>query len=124
MKDEPQYWVVGASWGGREDQAPVFIKRGHWFLGYDDDKAPDQAARRDQIRAGDRIAIKKMMGQGASTVRVTAIGIVKDVDDDMRVYVAWILTDLDCVVEGRGCFKSVHGPFGAADPWTREVFQL
>lgn len=121
---EKQYWVVGASWSGREDQAPAFVRRGHWFLGYEDDEAPDQAQRRDQIRTGDRIAIKKMMGQGASRVRVTAIGIVKEVDDEKCVYVDWILTDLDRVVDARGCFKSVHGPFEAPDPWTREVFQL
>lgn len=124
MSAEPNYWVVGATWGGHDDQAPTFIKRGIWYLGYDDDKAPDQAARRDQIREGDRIAIKRMMGQGASTIRVTAVGIVKDVDQDSCVFVDWVLTELDRVVDGHGCFKSVHGPFAATDAWTREVFRL
>ena len=36
----------------------------------------------------------------------------------------WIASDLDRVVDSRGCFKSIHGPFDAEDPWTKEVFRL
>jgi len=39
MNDMRQYWVVGATWGGRDDQAPKLIRRGHWFLGWSDDQA-------------------------------------------------------------------------------------
>jgi hypothetical protein len=55
----PQYWVVGAMWGGRDDQFELFIREGYWLLGWDDDQQPDQARRRDWIRPGDRIAIRK-----------------------------------------------------------------
>ena len=121
----PQYWVVGAVWGGHDDQAPKFIQRGHWYLGWSDEEAPDQAARRDQIRAGDRIAIKRMMGKGLNTIRITALGIVTEVDEEEQcVYVRWVADDLDRTVESRGCFKSIHGPFAADDPWTKEVFFL
>ena len=121
----PQYWVVGAMYGGHDDQSPKFIRRGYWVLGWNDADAPDQAQRRDQVRAGDRIAIKRMMGQGSNTIRITALGVVTEVDqDDKRVYVNWIADDLDRVVESRGCFKSIHGPFEADDPWTKEVFRL
>jgi hypothetical protein len=121
----PQYWVVGAMYSGHDDQAPKFIRRGYWVLGWDDADAPDQAKRRDEIRAGDRIAIKRMMGQGATEIRITGLGVVTEVDeDDKRVYVNWIANDLDRVVESRGCFKTIHGPFEADDPWVKEVFRL
>ncbi len=121
----PQYWVVGAMWGGQDDQSPKFIRRGYWFLGWEDDEAPDQAHRRDQIRPGDRIAIKRMMGQGSNQIRITALGIVTEIDEeDQCVYVKWVASDLDRPVESRGCFKSIHGPFDADDPWTKEVFFL
>src|SRR5712692_8756885 len=110
-------------WGGQNDEAPKFIRRGYWFLGWSDADAPDQAQRRDQIRAGDRIAIKRMMGQASNQIRITALGIVTEVDEeDKRVYVKWVTSDLDRPVESRGCFKSIHGPFEADDPWTKEVF--
>jgi hypothetical protein len=112
-------------YGGQNDQAPKFIRRGYWVLGWRDDDAPDQAQRRDEIQPGDRIAIKRMMGQGSTQIRVTALGVVTEVDpDDKRVYVNWLADDLDRVVDSRGCFKSIHGPFDADDPWTKEVFRL
>ncbi len=120
----PQYWVVGAT-GGHEDHAPKFLRRGYWVLGWSEADAPDQAQRRDQIRAGDRIAIKRMMGQGSTQIRITALGVVTEVDeDDKRVYVNWLAGDLDRSVDSRGCFKSIHGPFPGDDSWTREVFCL
>lgn len=30
----PKYWVVGASWGGKDDQTQVFVRRGYWYLGW------------------------------------------------------------------------------------------
>ena len=75
-----KYWVVGAMYGGNNDQAPKFIRRGYWVLGWSDADAPDQAKRRDQISVGDRIAIKRMMGQGSTEIRVTALGVVTEVD--------------------------------------------
>jgi hypothetical protein len=119
------YWVVGAMYSGHDDQAPKFIRRGYWVLGYSDADAPDQAKRRDLIKAGDRIAIKRMMGQGSTEIRITALGVVTEVDEeDKRVYVTWITDDLNRVVESRGCFQTVHGPFEADDPWVKEVFRL
>lgn len=120
-----KYWVVGAMYGGNNDQAPKFIRRGYWVLGWGDDDQPDQAKRRDQIGVGDRIAIKRMMGKGATEIRITALGVVKEVDEeDKRVYVTWIADDLNRVVESRGYFQSIHGPLEADDPWVKEVFRL
>lgn len=120
-----KYWVVGAMWGGQEDQSDDFVRRGYWFLGWSDEEQPAQAARRDQIHPGDRIAIKRMLGRGANEIEIRAIGVVKEIDPaDKRVYVHWAAKDLGRRVDGRGCFQSIHGPFQADDEWTRQVFQL
>jgi hypothetical protein len=119
------YWVVGAMWSGHEDQAELFCRRGYWWLGWTDQEQPTQAALRDQIKPGDRIAIKKMIGKASPNVMIRAIGVVKEVDkDDKRVYVHWAATDLNREVPSRGCFASIHGPFAHDDPWTQVVFQL
>lgn len=119
------YWVVGAMFGGGDDQAQIFIQRGYWRLGWEDVDQPAMAKRRDQIQKGDRIAIKRMMGRGSPNIRITTLGIVKELDsEDGRVYVDWVVEDLDRVVDGRGCFGTIHGPFVENDEWTREVFRL
>ena len=87
------YWVVGAMWGGQEDQSEKFIRRGYWFLGWDEADQPAQAILRDQIKPGDRIAIKRMLGQGSKYIAIRALGEVKEIDEeDKRVYVDWIVT--------------------------------
>ncbi len=125
----PNYWLVGAMWGGGDDQAPKFIRRGYWQLGWKDEDKPHMTRRRNEIEPGDRIAIKRMMGQGSSTIRITALGIVTEVDpEDGRVYIRWVSDNLDRVVDGHGCFGTIHGPFPSDDrsddSWTKEVFQL
>jgi hypothetical protein len=120
-----QYWIVGAMWGGHDDQSEVFIRRGYWFLGWADNDQPKQANLRDQIKIGDRIAIKRMLGQGSTDVEIRALGIVKEIDpEDSRVYIHWAVSDLKRRVPSKGCFASIHGPFPPDDEWTRLVFQL
>jgi hypothetical protein len=120
------YWVVGAMWNGREDQSDKFIRRGHWFLGWSDDEQPAQARLRDQMRPGDRIAIKRMLGQGSPNIAVRALGVVKEMDEDNRVYVDWLVDlradELEREVPSRGAYNSIHGPYTASDPWVKEVF--
>jgi hypothetical protein len=112
-------------WGGHEDQSEVFIRRGYWFLGWNDEEQPAQAALRDKILPGDRIAIKRMLGQGSPNIEVRALGTVKEIDhDDKRVYIHWAVSELQRKVPSKGCFASIHGPFSADDDWTRLVFQL
>jgi hypothetical protein len=138
---QPQYWVVGAMLAGDAsgDMYDTFVKRGYWEYGFPDpythgfpdhaqyDKEhPDQAALRNQIREGDRIAIKAMLGRGATEIRIRAIGIVKDNDhDEGRVYVDWLLTEPEMKrkVPARGLFAVIHGPF-AADSWIGEIFRI
>jgi len=112
-------------WGGQEDQSDAFIRRGYWFLGWTDEEQPAQAKRRDQIRPGDRIAIKRMLGKGSTEIEIRAIGVVEEIDgDDKRVYVHWAAKDLERRVPSKGCFQSIHGPFEAEDEWARQAFQL
>ena len=121
----PQYWVVGAMWAGHEDQSEIFIRRGYWYLGWRDDEQPAQAVLRDQIRPGDRIAIKRMLGKGSPNIEIRALGTVKEIDTtDKRVYVHWAVAGMQRQVPAKGCFASIHGPFPAEDTWTHLVFQL
>ena len=119
------YWLVGANWSGH-DQAEAFYRRGYWEMGYDDDDKPDFATKRDQIRPGDRIALKSMDGRGATTITVRALGIVKEVHEG-KVFVEWVLTGLDRTVDAGGAFKTIQGPYSTDGPrheWVRDVFVL
>ena len=125
MSNAQNYWLVGANWGG-DDQADAFYRRGYWELGWDDSSQPGMAQARDTIRPGDRIAIKSMRGQGASTITIKGLGIVKEVADK-RVYIDWKITGMSREVPSKGCFSSIHGPYSLSGPdaaWVREVFRL
>src|ERR1700688_2319312 len=102
------YWVVGAMWGGQEDQSEKFIRRGYWFLGWADDEQPAQAKLRDQMRPGDRIAIKRMRGRESPNITVRALSVIKEIDeDDKRVYVDWFVKGLEREVPSKGAYSSV-----------------
>lgn len=123
----PNYWVVGAMWGGKEDMLEKFLRGGYWYLGYTPQESAVQNSLRDQMEIGDRLAVKKMLGQGSPLIEIRALGIIKHIDDEdgyRRVYVDWVVERLSRQVPGKGCFGSVHGPFAGSDPWTREVFCL
>ena len=131
---QPNYWVVGAMWGGSDDVLDTFIERGYWYcwdIGEnsvaDSDAGNSVATQRDRFRKivkGDRIAVKKMLGRGATEIEVRALGIIKDVDPkEWRVYVTWLTTnEFSRKVPIKGCAASVHGPFFYSDPWVRDVF--
>ena len=105
------YWVVGATWGGdgKEDQTELFLRRGYWHLGWDEE-LPNMTDHRKrmlelqhQMKPGDRIAIKKWAGGSSSQnkdIIIKALGIIKDTDEE-RVYVDWILVDLNRIVPHR-----------------------
>jgi len=122
MNNPPNYWLVGANWLG-DDQASVFFRRGYWVMGHDDENVPVQASRRDQIKVGDRIAIKKLNGRAAKTITIIAIGIVKDIADK-KVYIDWKLIDMNRFVPSHGAFTSIHGPYLFTETWVQEIFSL
>ncbi len=102
---QPQYWVVGAMWGGHDDKYDDFIREGYWLLGWAEEEQPAQLKRRDQIRPGDRIAIKKRSGGNRSNIEIRAIGSVTGIDPaSHHVRVRWEMTDLHHHVAGHGCF--------------------
>jgi hypothetical protein len=121
------YWVVGASWGGTEHQDKKFVEQGYWMLGWKEEKQPDQYAKASQMNVGDRIAIKRMKGQGQTGIRVFHLGVIKGVildADKVICTVDWVATDLQRdIEESRGCFKSIHGPY-EKDEWVEKVFCL
>ncbi len=128
------YWVVGAMWGGSDDVLGTFLERGYWYcwdpkVEYDSstDAGNSVKSQRDRflkIRPGDRLAVKKMLGQGSSEIEIRALGIVKAVDhEEWRAYVNWITDkDFSRKVPIKGCTASVHGPFQNSDSWVKDVF--
>ena len=121
-----KYWVVGASWGGIEHQDKKFVENSYWTLGWEREDQPVQFERGEMINIGDRIAIKRMKGQGASDIKILHIGIVRGVVEEVNkitCVVDWIATDLDRSVDAKGCFKSIHGPY-EKDEWIEKIFCL
>ena len=134
------YWVVGAMFGGSEDQLnEYFIKRGYWYCwepgNHEESKSiKNQQERFKQIKSGDRIAVKKLLGRGSKEIAIRAIGIVTDVDrDEWRVYVNWLPLDqndnktfdkttIERKVPHNGAGASIHGPFSYDDEWVKSVF--
>jgi hypothetical protein len=123
----PNYWLVGAMWGGQEDQYNDFIERGYWELGWDDSDKPKMTEKRTNIEIGDRIAIKKMLGQGSNEIEIRAIGEVKGKSASQRVlFIKWFVTNLNRRVDCKNALGSIHGPYTYNDlsdgSWVREVF--
>jgi hypothetical protein len=120
-----KYWVVGAAWGGVEHQDQKFVNGGYWMLGWDEIDQPSQYSLAEQMKPGDRIAIKRMKGQGQTGIRIFHIGIIKGVileTNKVICTVNWVATDLQRnIEESKGCFKSIHGPFDK-DSWVEKVF--
>lgn len=118
------YWVVGASWGGTDHQDHRFVKEGFWMLGWEEGAQPERAK---EMKAGDRIAIKRMKGQGQTGIRVLHLGIIRGIILDTNKIICtvdWIATDLNRnIEESRGCFQSIHGPF-PHDSWIEKIFCL
>ena len=121
----PQYWVVGAMFGGKDDQLPRFLKRGYWYCWDPKDSIniPERVGQLfPQIAVGDRIAVKKLLGIGSKEIEIRALGVVKDVDKtEWRVYVEWLVTSIQRNVPHKGCVGSLNGPFQPS-AWVSEVF--
>jgi len=121
-----KYWLVGATWENVENLDRIFVNEGYWMLGWKQEDQPDQYAKVSEMKVGDRIAIKRMKGQGQKTILIDHIGIIKGVvkqTDRIFCTVLWVATDLSRDVESKGCFKSVHGPY-PKDSWIEKIFCL
>ena len=124
--------------GGTDDHLDEFQLRGYWYCwdkniahnastGHRGNSFENQQERFLKIRAGDRIAAKKVLSIPNQQMEVRAIGIVKDVDiNEWRVYVNWIsvieVGNIGRIVDLKGCTASLHGPYSSSDPWIQEIF--
>ena len=93
-----QFWFVGASYGGVNDQTPRFLSEGIWENGYDDGTYEDLVR---EMKTGDKIAIKAATnrkndlpfdnrGKFVSLMRIKAIGTITERSSDGRtVKVDW-----------------------------------
>jgi hypothetical protein len=115
------YWVVGANWDSC-NLADKFYLRGCWEMGYDEEEKPNYADKINRIKQGDRIAVKTRDGQGADTICIKAIGIVKDVHEG-KVYVDWVSTEINRHVPCKNYFGTIHGPV-TDETWRNEAFCL
>jgi hypothetical protein len=119
--NQPNYWVVGATWED-DNLEEAFYRRGYWEMGYDDGDKPTLAGKRDSMQPGDRIAVKSRDGQGASTITIKSLGIVKEVAD-RKVFVNWLVTKMDRQVPCKNYFGTLHGPIGD-ETWIDRAFRL
>ena len=122
--EKPQYWLVGASWGGSDHQDEYFVKNNIWMLGWEEGHQHESAKA---MKIGDRIAIKRMKGKGQTGLTIRHIGIIEGTitnTSNIVCVVRWVATNLDRdIAESKGCFQSIHGPF-EHDEWVQEIFCL
>jgi hypothetical protein len=125
---KPRYWAVGAAWGGKEHHDAEWVKLGIWILGWDEGPQYEKA---QQIRPGDRIAIKRIRGKGkgkgSEGIKVMHLGIVKGqiADCDRPTFtVDWVATNLDRDVVDSTFLASIHGPFDYEDDGIPKIFCL
>lgn len=97
------------------------------MLGWEKEEKASQFKKAEQIKSGDRIAIKKMKGRGNPDIKICHLGIVKGVileTNKVICTVDWVVKNIqDRNVEGKGCFASIHGPI-TDEKWIKEVFYL
>lgn len=115
------YWVVGATWED-DNLEDAFYRRGYWEMGYDDNDKPTLAEKRDSMKPGDRIAVKCRNGQGADTITIRSLGIVKDVAEG-KVFVEWHVTNMSRLVPCKNYLGTLHGPIGD-ESWIDQAFRL
>ena len=123
---QPQYFLGGAYWDD-EDQYPDFIESGRWESGWKPSEDKFMPIMK-KMRKGDRIAIKKMLGQGSSQIQIRAIGMIKFIDTHRGiVYVNWIRTGMKRKVHSSNAFSTLHGPYvniGKHADWINQIFCL
>jgi len=129
MTTQTQYWVVGSTLIGASAKK-TFVDRGYWQLGTNSKVRADTLymERFNQIRVGDRIALKSLAGKGTALIKIHAIGIVKDVAvDERRVYIDWVRTELNRHLALNGCMDAISTPYdlgGKDKDWINDMFRI
>jgi len=116
------YWVVGAT-VNNENMLRYFVGHGFWYGNH-----PDAQSKISQIKARDRIAIKRMLGRGARKMSVEALGVVEDVKDHdalpvRMVYVRWTALPEPRQVDFKGFGSMIDGPFQGNEQRIAEIFR-
>jgi hypothetical protein len=119
-----QYFLVGSMFAnGTIDMLPEFLKRKYWYNGYLRTHSGYNAVF-DQVQVGDRLAVKRLNGQAAKDMRILALGIVTDIDDDgITLYVNWIIQFNQKVVPMAGCTGTIIGPMAKSSA-RAEIFSI
>src|SRR5690606_25719432 len=97
------------------DDLQNFIQGGYWEFMCSDTAMSGlpHVALRNQMKCGDRIAIKKMLGYGATKMHILALGILRGTPDPHtgRVGVNWKIDGLARPVPLGGCVPAINGPY-------------
>ncbi len=106
----PNYWIVGTTVNG-EVLTDDFIRHGIWFANREDSEETIE-----KIKEGDRLILKKMLGQGAKEIQILAVGIVRKMGfrgDEFRiVFVDWLdLSSEDKRIPFHGLAGAINGPY-------------
>jgi hypothetical protein len=115
------YWVVGAMWGGHDDQSESsfvvdtgfsvgLTRSSRHRLNFVTESSPMTVSRSSACSVKDR----RNRDPRAWRREIDA--------DDKRVYVDWLVKGLTRRVPSRGCYRSIHGPFDANDDWVKVAF--
>lgn len=121
----PQYWVLGASWEKNQQKKDILISRGYWYLGCSQKEKDLIVENHNQIRVGDKIAVKDTSSSDLQNGKIKAIGIVKEIDEHHKtICIDWILEEVKRENFGQGSINSLEGPFFEKEDWVIELLDL
>ena len=119
------HWLVGAREDGNVDRTAEFVEGGFWKSFVPEDKKLDSERKLwSEAEPGDRIGIKRRLGNAGDGIKVTTTGTITSIDRDAkRLSVDWTEAEMENVVESRGCMATVCGPYGERErAWLAECF--
>ncbi len=117
-----KYWLVGATWKDK-DMLPDFIIKGIWKMGWDKGDKPLYDQRISEMKIGDRIAVKRLLGQGNDKMVILAIGIITHIEGQV-INVNWVMKNMTRKVSlNGGCFGTISNPF-TPNGWIRRIFTI
>lgn len=108
--DDPQYWLVGATWS-EEDKSSEFIEKSEWINGFTQESGDKSLDRVKEVAVGDWIAIKSafVKERRISCVRIKAVGrVTENAGDGRHLKVDWIFRGPSFDVDGAAYMQTIH----------------